>query len=57
MTLLLKGKKKSQTWHGALVHDILLVFLHTLKTHEIFVILFLIQMWNICVVLVRSLPA
>lgn len=49
--------KKSQIWHGALVHDkILLEFLNTLKTLEIFVNLFLIQIGKIYVVLVRSLP-
>lgn len=36
---------------------ILLAFLNALKTPEIFVDLFLIQMGKICVVLVRSSPA
>lgn len=55
---MLNEVKKSQIWHGALAHEkILLEFLNTLKTPEISVDLFLIQMWKICVVLVRSSPA
>lgn len=57
MALLLK-EVKSQIWHGALVHEkILLEFLNTLKTAVILVDLFLTQMGKICVVLIRSLPA